>query len=78
MNPRMMDRRSLCKSIVAIGLMGIATPLQQLAAAEPTESRESNNLPPHNHKNQDRMIVCACRPRLPNGGITFLSKPKSG
>ncbi len=64
--------------MVAMGVLSVSDPLKHLAAGEPSESHEPNNLPNEFHKGEQKSFVCACRPRFPIGGITFLSEHKGG
>ncbi|MEK6803567.1 MAG: hypothetical protein AABZ34_13005 [Nitrospirota bacterium] len=69
-----MNRRTLCKVVVAMGLLTAVHPLKQLAAAEAPDTEKPSEPPEVLHQAKPRLSVCACRPRLPNGGVTFLKK----
>lgn len=74
MNERTMNRRTLCKAVVAMGLLTAAHPLKQLVAAKAPEPEKPSEPPDPLHQAKPRLVVCACRPRLPNGGVPFLKK----
>ncbi len=74
MHEQTMNRRMLGKAVVAMGLLTIAHPLKPLVAAEAPEPEKPGKPPDPLHQTKPRFVVCACRPRLPNGGVTFLKK----
>lgn len=73
MSSREMNRRNLCKAIVAMGLFTVMPPFKQLAAAEApkTQMRTDSLHEVHRHKPK---VVCISRRRDTTGCVTFLSK----
>lgn len=74
MYPRMMNRRSLCKTIVAMGLLSIVDSLKHLTAGEQSQTHEPNDSPLERHKDEQLFYVCACRPKFSGDPVTFLRK----
>lgn len=50
MNEKTMNRRTLCKAVVAMGWLAAAFPLKQLAAAEAPEAEKPSELPAPLHQ----------------------------
>lgn len=73
MKPRTMSRRTLCKTILGMGLLTAIDPLNTLAAGVSPENKagdQSDELP----GDEKEIVTCICGPRFPNGGITIRSK----
>lgn len=65
MQSRTMNRWSLCKTIMAMGVLAVIRPFHQIAAGGPSKTHAD-----------DAFRVCTCRPRLLNDGVTFLREPR--
>ncbi len=73
---RTMNRRNLCKTLVAVALGGLFGPLKQLAVAEPvvksaSEAHRASGV----RKNERKLVVCILRRQSPGECVTFLGEP---
>lgn len=62
MDPRTMNRRNLCKALVAVALGGLFGPLKQLAVAEPVvKSASDAHRASGVRKNEQKFFMCILR-----------------
>ena len=73
MSSREMNRRNLCKAIVAMGWFTLIHPLKQLAAAEaPKTQMRTTSL--HTAQRQKTRLVFISKRRDTRGCVTFLKR----
>lgn len=75
MDARTMNRRRLCKMIVALMLVGIASPLKKLSAEERVPMPDARLLAKGKQQNKPEGLVCILRRRSSGNCVTFLSEP---
>jgi hypothetical protein len=71
-NSRIMNRRNLCKALIALALGGLFRPVKH-AVAEPTAISASGNHPASGiQRNEQKLVVCILRRQAPGTPETFL------
>lgn len=72
MNLRTMNRRHLCKTLIALALGGLFRPVKH-AVAEPTAiSASGNHLASGIQRNEQKLVVYILRRQAPGRCVTFL------
>ncbi len=72
MDPRTMNRRNLCKALVALALGGLSSPLKELAAAEPVAMPVASKRAGGIQRDGKKLVVCILRRQSPGRCVTFL------
>lgn len=75
MDPRTMNRRSLCKAFVALALSASSGPLQKLAAAEPIATPGFRPAARPHSEERPTFFVCILRHQSHGGCKTFIRQP---
>lgn len=72
MDQRLIHRRGLCKTIVALMIAAISSPLKKLGAQEQLPKPDSNVLAKEKQKSKPEGLLCILRRRSPDNCVTFL------
>lgn len=75
---RTMSRRTLCKTILSMGLLTAIDPLNTLRTSGASETHENADQPGEPPREEEEVVTHICGRHLPNGGFTIRSKRTAG